>query len=286
MSSELTEIAGGLGFLEAPRWHEGELWFSDFHSRTVTSMNSKGDFQRRAYIAGQPSGLGFNTDGSFLVVSTHDRHLYRCIADAKELFADLSTVHRGGLNDMLVESKGRAYVSAFPEPVIGPDDGSHMADPTVPLFLVQPDGGADIVAEGLQIPNGIGLTADGSTLVVAETLGNRLTAFKVAGDGTLSDRRLFADVGERAPDGICLDANGGVWFGSFSTSEFVLVEDGGRIAQVIETPGKLAVACALGGADGRTLYCITVDKATFDFYQGHGTGSIEMCHVDIPAIGA
>jgi sugar lactone lactonase YvrE len=286
MSSELTEIAGGLGFLEAPRWHEGELWFSDFHSRTVTSMNSKGDFQRRAYIAGQPSGLGFNTDGSFLVVSTHDRHLYRCIADAKELFADLSTVHRGGLNDMFVDSKGRAYVSAFPEPVIGPDDGSHMADPTVPLFLVQPDGGADIVAEGLQIPNGIGLTADGSTLVVAETLGNRLTAFKVAGDGTLSDRRLFADVGERAPDGICLDANGGVWFGSFSTSEFVLVEDGGRIAQVIETPGKLAVACALGGADGRTLYCITVDKATFDFYQGHGTGSIEMCHVDIPAIGA
>ena len=286
MSSELTEIAGGLGFLEAPRWHEGELWFSDFHSRTVTSMNSKGDFQRRAYIAGQPSGLGFNTDGSFLVVSTHDRHLYRCIADAKELFADLSTVHRGGLNDMFVDSKGRAYVSAFPEPVIGPDDGSHMADPTVPLFLVQPDGGADIVAEGLQIPNGIGLTADGSTLVVAETLGNRLTAFKVAGDVTLSDRRLFADVGERAPDGICLDANGGVWFGSFSTSEFVLVEDGGRIAQVIETPGKLAVACALGGADGRTLYCITVDKATFDFYQGHGTGSIEMCHVDIPAIGA
>ena len=202
MSVGLTEVAGDLGFLEAPRWHDGELWFSDFHSRTVTSMNSEGIFQRRAYIAGQPSGLGFNTDGSFLVVSTHDRHLYRCTSDGKELFADLSTTYRGGLNDMFVDGQGRAYVSAFPEPVIGPDNGSHMADPTVPLFMVQPDGRSEIVAEGLQIPNGIGLTSDGSTLVVAETLGNRLTAFSVAQDGTLKDRRLFADVGERAPDGI------------------------------------------------------------------------------------
>ncbi len=286
MATELTEVVGGLGFLEAPRWHDGELWFSDFHSRTVTSMNSEGKFQQRAYVAGQPSGLGFNTDGSFLVVSTHDRHLYKCTADAKELFADLSPIYRGGLNDMFVDGHGRAYVSAFPEPPIGPDDGSHMADPTVPLFLVQPDGRAQVVAEGLQVPNGIGLTADGSTLVVAETLGNRLTAFTVAKDGNLSGRRVFADVGQRMPDGICLDTNGGVWFASFSTSEFVLIEDGERVTQVIETPGKLAVACTLGGEDGRTLYCITVDQATFDFHQGRGTGSIELCRVDVPAIGA
>jgi sugar lactone lactonase YvrE len=250
------------------------------------SMNSTGDIRRRAYFAGQPSGLGFNRDGSFLVVSTHDRHLYKSTAGHKELFADLSTAYRGGLNDMFVDSQGRAYVSAFPEPVIGPDDGSHIADPTVPLFLVQPDGRVQVVAEGLQIPNGIGLTSDGSTLVVAETLGNRLTAFTVAKDGALSGRRLFADVGKRAPDGICLDANGCVWFGSFSTSEFVLVEDGGRVTRVIETPEKLAVACVLGGDDGRTLYCLTVHKASFDFHQGRGTGSIEICHVDTPAIGA
>jgi sugar lactone lactonase YvrE len=285
MATELTEVVGNLGFLEAPRWHNDELWFSDFHARTVTSMNAWGDFQRRAYIAGQPSGLGFNTDCSFLVASTHDRHLYKCTADAKELLADLSILYRGGLNDMYVDSHDRAYVSAFPEPVIGPDDGSHVADPTVPLFLVHPDGRAQVVAEGLQIPNGIGLTSDGSTLVVAETLGHRLTAFTVASDGTLSGRRLFADVGVRSPDGICINANDGVWFASFSTSEFVLVEDGGLVTQVIETPGKLAVACVLGGADGRVLYCVTVDKATFNFFQGSGTGSIEMCRVDIPAIG-
>ena len=286
MGTEVNELIGDLGFLEAPRWHDGELWFSDFHSRAVTSMNLKGDLTRRAYIAGQPSGLGFNADGSFLVASTHDRHLYKCGDGAKELFADLSTAYRGGLNDMFVDSQGRAYVSAFPEPIIGPDDGSHIADPVVPLFLVQPDGSTQVVAEGLQIPNGLGLTPDGSTLVVAETLGNRLTAFHVAADGTLSDRRLFADVGARAPDGICLDASSRVWFASFSTSEFVLVEDGGRVVQAIETPGRLAVACTLGGDDGRDLYCLTVDEKSFDFEQGRGVGSIGACRVDIPAIGA
>jgi sugar lactone lactonase YvrE len=249
------------------------------------SINSQGDLNRRAYIPGQPSGLGFNADGSFLVASTHDRHLYRCAGDTKELFADLSPLYRGGLNDMFVDGHGRAYVSAFPEPVLGPDDGSHLADPVIPLFLVQPNGQIEIAAEGLQIPNGIGLTPDGSTLVVAETLGNRLTAFTVADDGTLSNRRVFADVGARAPDGLCVDASGAVWFGSFSTSEFVLVEDGGRVAQVIETPGRLAVACVLGGEDGRSLYCLSVDAESFDFYQGRGVGSIGVCRVDVPAIG-
>jgi sugar lactone lactonase YvrE len=212
--------------------------------------------------------------------------LYKCTPGKKELFADVSNLYRGGLNDMLVDRNGRAYVSAFPEPIIGPDDGSHMADPTVPLFLVEPDGRAHIVAEGFQIPNGLGLTSDGSTLVVAETLGNRLTAFDVAKDGTLSGRRVFAEVGSRAPDGLCVDAGGAVWFASFSTSEFVLVEDGGRVAQVIETPGRLAVACALGGDDGRTLYCLSVDSETFDFYEGRGVGSIASCRVDVPAVDA
>jgi sugar lactone lactonase YvrE len=153
---------------------------------------------------------------------------------------------------------------------------------SIPLFRVDQDGTVAVVAEDLKIPNGMVVTPDGTTLIVAETFGNRLTAFDIADDGSLSGRRVFADLGERRPDGICLDAEGAVWVGSFATSEYVRVREGGEVAQIIETPGRWAVSCVLGGPDGNDLYCTTVELEIADYLDGRGHGRIERARVDVP----
>ena len=277
MVTELTAVASGLGFIEAPRWHGDRLWFSDFSSRTVSSVDESGELRRHAYVAGQPSGLGFTPDGDLLVVSTHEGHVLRIDDEGTTLIADIGAIYRGGLNDMTVDARGRAYVSAFPAHVPGQPTGQVHGEPSVPLFLVSPNGGAQVVAEDLAVPNGIALSSDGATLVVAETLGRRLTAFDVADDGTLSGRRVFADLGDRKPDGICMDSSGAVWFGSPFTSEYVLVQAGGDVVATIATPDRWAVSCALGGADGQTLWCATVAVTLDEYRQGGGRGAIEMC---------
>ena len=274
-------VIDGLGFLEAPRWHNGELWFSDFFSRRVSSVDEGGRLTDRIYVAGQPSGLGFHEDGSVLIVSTHEGHLLRWDGGAKNVVADIGASYRGGLNDMLVDRVGRAYVSTFPAPAVGQAVAEPERPWTAPLILVDEEGNVEVAADNLRIPNGIAMTPDGKTLIVAETFGNQLLAFDVAVDGRLGNKRTFADLGARKPDGICLDANGHVWVGSYSTSEFVLVEEGGRVLRVIATPGRWAVACAIGGSDGRTLYGVTAHVE--DFLNGRAKGAVEAFQVDTPA---
>jgi len=281
--AEGTVVIDGLGFLEAPRWHDGELWFSDFFSRKVSSVDEGGKLTERTYIAGQPSGLGFLADGSVLIVATHEGHLVRLDGTTKTVAADIGATYRGGLNDMLVDPAGRAYVSTFPAPAIGKGAADPDAPRTAPLIFVDEKGNVEIAADDLQIANGISLTPDGKTLIVAETLGNQLLAFDVASDGRISNKRTWADLGERKPDGICLDADGHVWVGSIFTSEFVLVEEGGRVIRVIETPGRWATACALGGSDGKTLYGVTAYVTIEDFLDGRGKGAVEAFPVDTPA---
>jgi sugar lactone lactonase YvrE len=277
MATELTTIASGLGFVEGPRWHEGRLWFSDFSSRTVRSVDESGEVRQHAYVAGQPSGLGFTPDGDLLVVSTHEGHILRIDSAGTTLVVDIGAHYRGALNDMLVDKRGRAYVTAFPAHVAGQRTGQVHGPPSVPLFLVCPKGCAQVAAEDLAVPNGMALSHDGRTLIVAETLGRRLTAFDVAADGTLSGRRIFADLGDRKPDGICMDSSGAVWFGSPFTSEFVLVQEGGDVLEIVATPGRWAVSCALGGADGKTLWCATVAVTLDEYRLGGGHGAIEIC---------
>lgn len=279
MATQLKTVASGLGFVEGPRWHEGRLWFSDFSSRTVSSVDDSGDVQCHAYVAGQPSGLGFTPSGDLLVVSTHDGHVLRIDDTGATLVADIGAQYRGGLNDMLVDRHGRAYVSAFPAYVAGQRTGQAHGEPSVPLFLVTPDGRAEVAADDLAVPNGMALSPDGRTLVVAETLGRRLTAFDVADDGRLSGRRVFADAGDRKPDGICMDPSGAVWFGSPFTSEFVLIRDGGEVLETIATPERWAVSCALGD-DGKTLWCATVAVTLDEYRMGGGRGAIEMCRLE------
>jgi len=274
MAGDLKVVADNLGFVEGPRWHNGELWFSDFYHRTVNSVDESGKVTRRAYVPGQPSGLGFAPDGALMVVSTHEGHLLRIDDQGPLLVADIGAVYRGGLNDMLVDASGRAYISTFPAHSAGARVRDFARPPSVPLFTVSPEGEVSVAADGFAIANGMALTADGGTLIVAETLGNQLTAFDVGKDGALSGRRIFADCGERQPDGICLDPNGAIWYGSPFTSEFVLVADGGEVLEVVASPGRWAVACAMD-PEGTTLWCATVALTIEEYQEGRGRGAIE-----------
>lgn len=279
----LSVVADNRGFLEAPRWHDDELWFSDFSARVIMSLDSRGHLQRRAYIPGQPSGLGFCDDGSVLIVSAHNGHLLRLFAGEMTLVADVGAMYRGALNDMVVDRRGRAYISTLPAPVAGRRYHQVPEPPLLPIIIVDVDGTVRMGAEDLRVPNGLAISEDQATLIVAETAGHALSAFDIEADGSLSGRRIFAELGERTPDGICLDNAGGVWAGSPFTSEFVRVEEGGAVTDVIATPGRWAVACALGGADGRTLFCLTARTSREDFHQGTSSGAVEQAVVGLPS---
>jgi sugar lactone lactonase YvrE len=153
------------------------------------------------------------------------------------------------------------------------------------VVMVTPDGKARVVADNLEVPNGPAITPDHKTLIVAESFGHRLAAFDIAADGSLSGRRVFAELGEATPDGICLDAEGAVWVSSPLTHEFRRVRQGGTIADRITLSGKWAVACMLGGADRRTLFLLTAETSLEDLQQGKSKGYIETVRVDVPGAG-
>jgi sugar lactone lactonase YvrE len=280
-TSRPSVLLDGLAFPECPRWHQGKLWFSDMGGRHVLTVDAQGHSEVRASVE-RPAGLGFLPDGRLLMVSATDPFLRRLDPDGLHIVADLSSLGSVVLNDMVVDTEGRAYIG---------DDAFDMAAGTPPkpgrLVLVTPDGAARVVAESLGFPNGMVITPDGRTLVVAETIGRRLTAFDVAADGSLTSRRLFADVGASGlmPDGICLDAEGAVWVASVATGEFVRVLEGGLVAQRIPVPGRWAVACMLGGQDRRTLFLCTARTTPAELAQGKSAGCIETVRVDVPGAG-
>jgi sugar lactone lactonase YvrE len=273
-------VIGNAGFLEAPRWYDNQLWFSDFWSRRVMSLDGDGRLHQQAYIPGQPSGLGF-FEGSVFIVSTYSGHLLKLDGGVVSLFADVGAIYRGPINDMLVDSRGHAYISPLPMTPLGSPYGHIEGPGLTPLFMVDVNGTVRVVAENLHVPNGMAVTEDESTLIVAETRGQVLTAFDVARDGSLSARRVFADLGDRTPDGICIDAKGSLWVACPSTSEVLQVNSEGEITDSLATPGRWAIACALGGEDRRTLYCTTARTSRDDFREGRGTGAIEQCLVGV-----
>lgn len=274
--ADLRVLVDDLVFPEGLCWHQGELWFSDFGTRRVFSVTPAGERTERAYVPGQPSGIGFRPDGTALVVSMMDHLLVRLGGDHATIEADLAAACVGPANDMIVDARGRTYFGAF-----GYDPAYEGTDALKPsaLSMVSESGEVTEVADDLSFPNGMAISADGRTLVVAETFGSRLTAFTVGDDGTLFDRRVFADLGERAPDGICMDGDGTVWAGCPFSEEFVHVADGGAVLGTVTTPGRWSVACALGGEDGRTLFCATARTTLEDFHHGRSTGAIEMVEV-------
>jgi sugar lactone lactonase YvrE len=248
---QLELLVDDLLFPEGPRWYDGNLWVSDIHSHCVRRYDESGASIARYTFTDRVSGLGHLPNGDALVTSMLDRRIMRFGTGAPVVHADLSQYCQGFLNDMVVDSRGYAYAGAR-------NPGGGADRPLDAIILATPDGKVRIAADGMQSPNGSVITPDGKTMIVAETSQARLLAFTITDDGSLVDRRVWAEVPDRSPDGICLDAEGAVWFGSPSNSVFTRVHEGGRVSQVIPTtPGRWAVACALGGHDGRTFFAIT-----------------------------
>lgn len=284
-----TVLTSGLYFGEGPRWHQGRLWFSDFHEHAVKSVDPAGQMRTEFELDGPPSGLGWLPDGRLLVVAMHRRHLLRLDPDGLRLHADLSSVAAFHTNDMVVDGHGRAYVGNF-----GFDldaalkargaDGVLAEHPTARLARVDPDGQVHVAAGDLHFPNGCVITPDGRTLIVAETLALRLAAFDIAPDGSLSNRRVWATLGMRAPDGICLDANGHVWIANAIGPECVLFAPGGEIVETVQT-SQPCFACMLGGPDRRTLYMMTAPSSVAEVAAQARRGAIETVAVATPGAG-
>jgi sugar lactone lactonase YvrE len=262
---ELHQLVEGGSFFEGPRWRDGHWWVSDFYRHVVQTVAPDGSVEDVLTVEAQPSGLGWMPDGSLLVVSMKDhRVLRRSPSGEVTLHADVSEHCGGNLNDMVVDSQGRAYVGNFGFDLMG------GADP-VPAALVRvdPDGSAIVAAEDMRFPNGSVITPDGTTLIVGETAAARYTAFTIAADGTLENQRVWAQVApapelgplaetlpqlQFAPDGCALDAEQHIWAADAVGARCCRVAEGGKVVDEIRAPEGLGFfACMLGGDDGRTL---------------------------------
>jgi len=278
--SGLETVLAGLTFPEGPRWHDGRLWFSDFYTHRVLALSPEGWAETMVHVPHQPSGLGWTPAGDLLIVSMLDRALMRLERGALVKVADLSSLATGPCNDMVVDAKGRAYVGNF-----GFDRHRGEAERPAALIRVDPDGSIHQAADGLMFPNGAVITPDGRTLVIGETVGKRLTAFDIAQDGSLSNRRLFAQFDDCFPDGICLDAEGGIWIADPRGHRVVRVLEGRGIVQTIPLPDdRHAYACMLGGTDRRTLYVCT-STGSGPAMADKRDGRIETIRVDVPGAG-
>jgi sugar lactone lactonase YvrE len=292
----LTTLFEGGNYFECPRWHDGRWWLSDFYRRAVFTYDTDGREEVVVEVEGQPSGLGWMPDGDLLVVSMKDRRVLRASSDGTvSVHADVSALTGGHLNDMIVDRRGFAYAGNFGFDLMG---GGHPA--TTGLVRVDPDGSASVAAEDLWFPNGMVITDDG-TLIVAETFAARFTAFTVQADGTLTDRRVWAQVqpspepGDTetmlgavtfAPDGCALDAEAHVWAANALGGVLCRVAPGGQVVEEVAVPDGLGVfACGLGGEDGRTL----IACAAPDFYEEARAAAREAVllttTVDVPRAG-
>jgi sugar lactone lactonase YvrE len=279
MTDQTSVLLQDLTFPEGPRWQEGRLWFSDFYAHEVIALDQMGKRETIVEVPGQPSGLGWTPDGRLLVVSMTDQRLLRLDPDGLVEVADLSDLAAFHCNDMVVDGEGGAYVGNF-------GFNSHAGEPfqAADLIRVDPDGKTSIAASGLAFPNGAVITPDGGTLIVGETRGNILSAWDRAADGSLSNRRVWADLGAGFPDGICLDADGAVWVADPRHKETIRVLEDGEVTHRISTGEYGSFACMLGGKDRRTLFICTC------LQSGPGTaelrsGRIETIEVDVPGAG-
>lgn len=273
-------VAEGLSFPEGPRWRDGALYFSDFYRKTVFRLPPGGDLEAVATVEHQPSGLGWLPDGRMLIVSMTDRRLLRQEADGTLAeHADLHALAGYHCNDMVVDAAGRAYVGNFGFDTRG-DGEPRLAD----LIRVDPDGAASVAAKGFAFPNGAVITPDGGTLIIGETRANRLTAFDVDKAGDLSNRRVWADLGENCPDGVCLDAEGQIWVADPRNRETIRVAEGGAVSARISTGRFGSFACMLGGDDRKTLFICT-SSGSGPHAAARRDGRIEAIRVSVPGAG-
>jgi sugar lactone lactonase YvrE len=241
-------LANGFCFGEGPRWFEGLLWFSDMLGEAVHTADMRGSLTTLPLPGHSPSGLGFRPDGSLLIASTEDRQVLRYDGETVVTIADLADMAPASLGDMVIDDAGRAYI------------GSQAFSGGI-IVRLDPDDSATVVAEDLDFPNGMVITPDRKTLIVAESIGRRLSAFTIGEDGALSDHRVFADGLDGPPDGIALDAEGGVWTSMTLAHQFERVTAGGAVTDRIDMGERVAIACTLGGPERRTLFLLSSTDA-------------------------
>jgi sugar lactone lactonase YvrE len=245
-----------LAFAEGPRWHDDAFWFSDMHAHKVHRLGDDGVLETVLEHDRAVSGLGWLPDGRLLVVDM-DGALLRLDDGGVEIHADLTPIAKWGVNDMVTHPGGWSYVGQFGfDRHAGPEGACRS-----PLIKVDADGRISAEAfDGLFVANGMCITPDGETLLVAETSGGTIASFRIGGDGSLHDRKLWAHLpAGRLPDGICLDAEGAVWVACVVGKRFDRLHEGGVVSASIGVEGddRWAIACMLGGQDGRTLYLLT-----------------------------
>jgi sugar lactone lactonase YvrE len=281
----------GLSFGEGPRWHDGRLWFSDFYRHGVYSLGDDGE-RLELTVTTQPSGLGWQPDGTLLVVSMTD-HVVLAVGPDKvaRRHADLSAHCGYWANDMVVAADGTAYVGNFGfdldtwiEGLSSRAEGEPIPPTaTASVVVIAPDGTIVQAVDEQHFPNGMVLTEDGGTLIVAETLARRLTAYDVAADGQLSSRRVFAEL-HTPPDGICLDQEGQVWVANPLAPECLRIAEGGEVTATVTTD-RACFACMLGGEGRRTLYLMTALSSAAKVASTTRDAQVESVIVDVPGAG-
>jgi sugar lactone lactonase YvrE len=273
-------ILDGGRYFEGPRWHAGRLWFVDCMDRTLLSLAPSGECEQHAKFEDDtPCGLGILPDGRIVVLTMFRKRLMTYADGQLSLYADLSGIAIGTIDDMIVDGLGRAYVGDLGFDLPPPSDRGSVGR----IILVMPDGETRVVADGLRFPNGIAVSADNGRLVVAEMDGACLAEYDIEADGSLKFRRRFGNM--KSPDGICLDHDEAVWVASFDEDAFIRVNRDGRELHRIEVPGRRAIACVLGGPERRTLFCLTAATSPEELRQRRSSARIDVVDVEIPGAG-
>jgi len=279
---EVHVLMTGIAFGEQPRWHEDRLWFSDWGPPEVIAVDLEGNSEVILRAPSFPCCVDWLPDGSLLIVSAREGLLLRRKSDGSLVtYADLSRLSDPAAgNELVVDGRGNAYVNGGGFDLMA---GEQFAPGIV--VLVTPDGSARQVADGLAFPNGMLVTPDNSTLIVAESYAKRLTAFDIAADGGLSNRRVWAELQDGVPDGICLDAENAVWYGDVPNRRCVRVREGGEVLQTVKLD-RGCFACALGGADRRTLFMMATEwSGPANMFAEPRTGQVLTAQAPAPGVG-
>ncbi len=282
-SSEARVLFSGLAFPESPRWRDGRVWVCNWGAQEIVAVDPEGriDVVLPAPTATLPFSVDWLRDGRMLIVAGREGFLLRREPDGSlATHADLNGLSDRGWNEIVVDGRGRAYVN-------GPGFDMMAGEDFAPgiIGLITPNGAVRQVADGVAFPNGMAVTPDNATVIVAESYARRLTAFDIAADGALSNRRVWADLGDGCPDGICLDAEGAVWYADVPNKRCVRVREGGEILQTIALD-RGGFACMLGGADRRTLFIAAAHwRGPETMFDQARTGQVLTASVIAPGVG-
>ena len=279
--SEPHILLTGLMFGESPRWHDDRLWVSDWGAREIIAVDLTGKHEIIARAPSCPCCIDFLRDGRLLMVSADDGLLLRREPDGSLVTeADLNGLSGRTWNEIVVDGRGNTYVNGG-----GFDRRAGEGVGRGIVAVVAPDGAARLAADGLAFPNGMAVTPDNATLIVAESYANKLTAFDIAGDGSLSHRRMWADLGDGVPDGICLDADGAAWYADVPNKRCVRVREGGEVLQTVALD-RGCFACMLGGKDGRTLFLVVREWRGYESMDDRSrTSPVLTIEAPAPSVG-